>query len=347
MELKEIIKELTSMDGPSGREQAVAKRIKELLMPFANSVHIDAMGSVIGVKKCGKDNAPRLLLDAHMDEVGFVVTDYDEGFLKFSVVGGVDARMLPGREVRILADQPVYGVIACLPPHVLSEEEREKAIEVKNLYIDVGFSADEVKKYVKIGTFGVFKGDFSELGEEYICGKAMDDRLCVAILLKVMENIKDDKLNFDVYFMASVQEELGMRGAQPGAFGVAPQYAIALDVTHAATPDEPSGPEVFKSGCGSIITVGPNIGSKMYDGMKSYAEENNLPYAVEVAAGGSGTNAWAIQTSREGVCTGLISVPLKYMHSPMEVCRMSDAENVTGFLSGFIKDYFERGVINA
>lgn len=346
MELREIIKEFSALSAPSGSETPAAERIKELLTPLVDEVKIDALGNVIGVKKSGIEGAPRMLIDAHMDEVGFIVTEVEEGFLKFSTIGGVDARMLPGREVTVLADEPLYGVIGCLPPHVLSAEDREKSIKVNELYIDIGYSQEEAEKRVLPGTYGVFRGDVFDLGSEYICGKAMDDRMCVAMLLKVMENLKDVKLGYDLYFTASVQEELGCRGAQPAAFGIAPEYCIAVDVTHASTPDA-SGHETFKAGCGAVITVGPNAGRKMSDALMAYCKANEIDYKIEVAPSHSGTNAWPIQIAREGVCTGILSVPLKYMHSPVETVKLSDAEIGVKLLTGFLKDYFERGVINA
>lgn len=346
MELREIIKEFSGISAPSGCEEPAAARIKELLAPLVDEVKTDAMGNVIGIKRCGIEGAPRMLLDAHMDEVGFIVTEAVEGYLRFSTIGGVDARMLPGREVTVLAEEPLYGVIGCLPPHVLSAEEREKSIKVKDLYIDIGFSQEEAEKRVPPGTYGVFRGDAFDLGSEYICGKAMDDRMCVAMLLKTMENLKDEHPGYDLYFLASVQEELGCRGAQPAAFGIAPEYCIAVDVTHGATPDA-SGPETFKPGCGAVITVGPNANRKMSDALAAYCRENGIDYKIEVAPGHSGTNAWPIQIAREGVCTGVLSVPLKYMHSPVETVRISDAEAGVKLLTGFLGEYFERGVINA
>jgi endoglucanase len=184
------------------------------------------------------------------------------------------------------------------------------------------------------------------MGEDFLCGKALDDRMCVAMILKVMENLKDEKLNYDLYCMASTQEELGMRGAQAGAFGIAPEYAIALDVTHASTPDA-SGPETFKAGCGAVISVGPNMSRRMSDAMIAYCREKEIAYKIEVTPGNSGTNAWPIQVAREGVCTGLLSVPVRYMHSPMETVKMSDVEIGVDMLTGFLKDAFERSVIHA
>ncbi len=346
MDLKETILALTQLPAPSGREEAAAERILELLRPLADETRTDAMGNVFGLKRSGKENAPTLLLDAHMDEVGFVVTDAEEGFLKFSTFG-VDPRLLPGREVTVLAPEgPLYGVIACLPPHVLTAAEREQAVKVKELYIDVGLTQEAAEKAVPPGTFGVFRGDAFDMAGDFLCGKALDDRLCVAILLKVMENVKDASLPFDICFMASTQEELGCCGAAAGVFSAAPEYCIALDVTFASAPDA-SGAETFEAGCGAVIDVGPNMNRRMSDALIAYCCEKEIPYKIEVDPKSSGTDAWPIQIAREGVCTGVLSVPIRYMHSPVETVKLSDAETVVRLLTGFISDYFEGGVLHA
>ncbi len=335
MDLKEKIFDLAAISAPAGSESAAAERIAAMLYRVTDEMHIDAMGNVLAVKRSADPDAPVLLIDAHMDEVGFIVTGQEEGFLKFSTLGGVDARMLPGREVNIMSDPPLYGVIACLPPHVLTAEEREKAIEVKNLYIDAGLSAEEAGKLVPPGTPGTFVGAPFMLGDEFICSKALDDRSCVAIMIEVAERLKNVPLNMNVIYMASVQEELGCRGAAAGAFSAAPDYCIALDVTHAETPDEKST-RVVKSGGGAAIGVGPNMDRKMTAQLRETAAKNGIDSQLEVLNGNSGTDAWPIQISREGVCTAVVSLPLKYMHSPVEVIKLSDAESVASLVTAYV-----------
>ena len=348
MDLKETIKALSRLPAPSGREEPAAERILELLRPNVDETRTDAMGNVFGLRRCGREGAPTLLLEAHMDEVGFVVTAAEEGFLKFSAVGGIDPRLLPGREVTVLAPEgPLYGVIACLPPHVLSAAEREKAVKIPELYIDAGLTQEEAEKRVPPGSFGVFVGEPFDLAGDFLCGKALDDRLCVAILLQVMEALKGVPLGFDICFMAATQEEVGSRGASAGVFSAAPDYCIALDVTHAVTPDASAGPEVFEAGCGAVIDVGPNMNRRMSDALLAYCREKGIPYKVEVDPGHTGTDAWPIQIAREGVCTGLLSVPLRYMHSPVECVKLSDAETTVRLLTGFLSEAFEGGVLRA
>lgn len=334
MDLLNLVSELSRIDAPSGFEDAVAERISDILRPCVDEVRRDVLGNVIAVKRCGKRNAMKILLDAHMDEVGFIVTGSEEGFLKFSLLGSIDPRNLPGCEITLLTKDPIYGVIACLPPHILSGEEREKAIAVKDLYIDVGLPDGQVP----IGTVGVFKGSFKNLGQDCISGKALDNRLCLAIMLDTVTRLKDARLTMDLYVMASVQEELGTRGAGVGAFGILPDCCIAIDVTHARTPDAPKT-GVYKAGEGPTIGLGPNMNRKFSQKLIETCQKSSIPYQIEVMAGSSGTNAWPIQISREGVATAVLSVPLKYMHSPVEVARLSDALYASDLLTQLLREW--------
>lgn len=326
---------LTAVPSPAGFESAVASRIAEMLEPLTDELRTDALGSVFALKRSSRKDAPTLMLVAHMDEVGFIVTGSEEGFLKFTTLGGVDPRMLPGREVSVMAEPPLYGVIACLPPHVLTAEQREKAIEVKDMYIDAGLTEEAAKRLVPAGTPGVFVGEAVTLEGGSLCSKALDDRSCVAIMLETAERLAKTELDVNVVYMASVQEELGCRGAAAGAFSAAPESCIVLDVTHAATPDE-SGHGVLKFGGGAAIGIGPNMDRRMTRAFRETAEKHSLSFQMEVMAGNTGTDAWPIQVSREGVRTAVISLPLKYMHSPVEVISMADAENVAALVTAYI-----------
>ncbi|NLH01075.1 MAG: M42 family metallopeptidase, partial [Clostridiales bacterium] len=222
MLLKDMIIDLCGLPAPAGFEEKAFSRIKELILPFADEVTSDAMGNLIAVKRCGKPNAKKLLLDAHMDEIGLIVTGIEKGFLRFSNIGGMDPRMLPAREIKVLTDPPIFGVIDTMPPHALSFSDMDKAIDSEKLFIDIGLSDEEAKKRVPLGTPAIFAGGVDELKDGIICGKALDDRSCVAIILKVMENLCAKDLNADIYCLISTQEELGTRGAIVGAYGINP-----------------------------------------------------------------------------------------------------------------------------
>ena len=186
METEQILERLCAEGAPSGFEGPAVRAAKELLGPLMDEVWTDRLGNLIGVRRCGKPGAKKLLLDAHLDEVGLIVTGIKDGFLRFTA-NGVDSRMLPDREVTVLTDPPLLGVVACLPPHVLSAEDREKAPELKDLFVDVGLSQEEAERRVSIGTPMTYRAAFTRLGERQVCAKALDDRACYAALLRAAE----------------------------------------------------------------------------------------------------------------------------------------------------------------
>lgn len=337
MDLSELIIGLASAPGPAGFEDKAREQAAEYLAPWVDEMKVDVMGNLIAVKRCGKPGAKSLMLDAHMDEIGIIVTGYDKGFLRFSTLGGIDARMLPAREIMLLTPEPLYGVIDVMPPHALSAEDMDKALAADKLYIDIGMSQEEAEAAVPLGTPGVFAGGAGKLGENAVSGKALDDRSCVAIIIKTMEALSRRSLDLDIYCLFSVQEEVGGRGAVTGAYGVAPDYAIALDVTFGNTPDCPRHKTV-DMGKGAAIGVGPNLHRGLTNHIIATAKEKQLSYQLEVLPGNTGTNAWEIQVSREGVATALISLPLKYMHSPVELLQLSDAENIVTLLTEAIAE---------
>lgn len=337
MELIQLTKELCSLSGPSGFESAVFDYIAGYVSPFADEVKTDAMGNLIALKRCGKPGAKTILLDAHMDEIGFVVTAVENGFLKFSELGGVDARMLPAREVKVLTEPPLFGVIDTMPPHALKKEDMDKAIESDKLYIDVGLPQEEAERLVRPGTPVVYAAGCEELGEKQLCGKALDDRSCAAILMKAFEELSAMELSVDVVLLISTQEEVGLRGAAVGAYNAMPDYAIVVDVTHAKTPDAPE--VTMELGKGAAIGIGPNMNRAMTKRLFALAEERKIPCQTEVCPGGSsGTNAAVIQVSREGVATALVSLPIKYMHTPLETACCEDMESVRRLVVAYVAE---------
>lgn len=340
MELYETLERLCPLAGPSGYENTVAQAAKALLEPLVDEAAIDRLGSVIGVKRCGKPNAKRLLLDAHLDEIGLVVTGIEEGFLRFGEIGGVDPRMLPARELTILTKpQPIFGVVACLPPHVQTAADHDKAAALEELRIDIGMTQAEAEKAVPIGTPIVYREGVRRLAGDQVCGKSLDDRSCFAILLRTAELLKDVSLDVDVYIMGSTREEVSGTGAVVGTNAVAPDWCVAVDVTHAATPDlsHPSDRACAMYG-GAAIGVGPNMTWTLTDRMVEKAKEKKLPYQLEVMSGSTGTNGWYMQTCLEGIPTSVVSLPLKYMHSPIEVVALEDMEHIAQLLAAFATD---------
>ncbi len=340
MQLYDMITELCSISAPSGFEEKAFACVSELLSPYVDEIRTDVMGNLIAVKRCGQPKAKSLMLNAHMDEIGLIVTGYEKGFLRFSNLGGIDPRMLPARELKILTEPPIFGVIDTMPPHTLSDEDKEKSIDAKKLFIDAGLSDEEAKRRVPLGTPVVFAGGCERFTENRICGKSLDDRACVAILIKTMEALSESALHADIFLLISTQEELGMRGAVTGTFGIEPDCAVTVDVTHAATPDSKKG-QTMEMGKGAAIGVGPNMNRTLSQKMLEIADNNGIPHQLEVLGGSSGTDGWVIQISRAGVATALASLPIKYMHSPVEQMDISDAEAIVRLLTGFAASFGE------
>ncbi len=340
MNYEQTLARLCALSGPSGFEENVTKAAAELLRPLTDEVYFTRLGSVVGVRRCGRENAPKLLLDAHLDEIGFIVTGHDEGFLRFASLGGVDPRMLPDREITLMTEPPVTGVVICLPPHVQEDGEMDKSLPIKELCIDVGLSQEEAKKRIPVGTPAAYRGGCAPLGEDLLCGKALDDRAGFAVLLDVLERLQGKELDVDLYVLGSTQEETHSSGAITAAYEIAPQLCVAVDVTHGDTPDGPKH-ETFKLGGGPVIGVGPNCARSLSGRLKELAGELEMPIQIEVMASSSGTNAWPIQVSREGVATAVLSIPERYMHTPVEVVNKKDLEDAARLLAACVESLGE------
>ena len=333
MDIRQTIERLCGSGAPSGFEGPAAAAARELLEPLMDQVWTDRLGNVIGARRCGRPVAKKLLLDAHLDEVGMVVTGHKDGFLRFAA-NGVDMRMLPGRELTILTEPPMLGVVACLPPHVLPAEDREKAPELKDLLIDVGLGQEEALRRIPVGTPIVYRSGFSRLGERQVCAKALDDRACFAALLRTAELLRDEALDVDLYILGSVCEEVGGVGARVGAQALAPDFCVAVDVTHGRTLDS-SKDESFAMGGGPAVGLGPNCARWMVRRLLEKAEALDMAVQKEVMEGSTGTNGWEMQIANEGIATAVLSIPLKYMHTPVEVVELSDVEDTARLLAAF------------
>ena len=337
MDLRDALKQLCSVGAPSGFERPAAEAALRLLRPYMDEVTVDRLGNVIGVKRCGKPQAKKLLLDAHLDEIGLIVTGIQDGFLRFRAIGGVDPRMLPDRELTVLTAPPRFGVVACLPPHIQAASDQDNATPIAELWIDVGLTQEEAEQAIPIGMPIVYRESCFPLGEAQMCGKSMDDRSCFLTLLRAAELLQDTALDVDLYIMGSTREEVSGAGAKVGTFSIAPDWCVAVDVTHGKTPDSPKD-RASVIGGGPAIGVGPNMTRWMTERMKRKAELAEIPYQLEVMEGHTGTNGWHMQICREGIATSVVSLPLKYMHTPIEVLELSDIEAVARLLAAFAKN---------
>lgn len=336
--MRQALERLCTCTAPSGFEGPAAAVAAELLRPLVDEVSIDRMGNVLGVRRSKTPNAPKLLLDAHLDEIGLIVTGVEDGFLRFRSIGGVDPRMLPGRELVVLTDPPLRGLVACP-----AGGDENKSVPLNELYVDVGLSQEEAERAVPVGTPMVYRAGCFPLGEDQMCGKSMDDRACFVTLLRAAELLRDKELDVELHILGSTREEVSGAGAVVGTWAVAPDFCVAVDVTHGKTPDGPAD-KTFELGGGPAISVGPNMTRWMTERMIAKAKEHGIPYQMEIMSGHTGTNGWEMQISREGVATSVLSLPLKYMHTPVETLSLADMEGVAQLLAAFTENLGKEAV---
>ncbi len=336
----DFLKTLVEAPSPSGYEQPAAKVFREYVTPLADSVETNVMGSVHAVLK-GTANGPSVMLAGHIDEIGFMVTYItDDGFCAFAGIGGHDPQILPGARVTVhTADGPLLGVLGRLAIHLLDDDERKQVVKMHKMFIDLGMKGDEVKKRVRIGdpvTYGVGMETF---GENMAVSRAFDDKMGAWIAAEVLRTVKESGgSKSDFIAAATVQEEIGLRGGTTSAYGVDPVVGIAVEVTHATDyPDVDKRKHGdVKCGLGPVISRGANINPRVFDLLCAAAEAEKVPYQIEGAPRGTGTDANAIQLSRGGKAAALVSVPLRYMHTPTEVLSLDDLESTVKLLSAFM-----------
>ena len=345
MNLQETLARFSSISGPSGFEQTTSQYAVSLMEPLVDEAYIDRFGNAVGILRCGKPDAKKLLFAAHLDEIGLIATGIEDGFIHFTTIGGVDPRMLPNRELTVMTDPPLFGVVSCLPPHVLSEEEMDKSIPIDALRIDVGLSREEAQKRIPVGTPITFRKSCFALGESKFCGKSLDDRACFVALLLALELLKNRKLDADLYILGSTREETNLGGATVGAFALKPDACIAVDVTHAQTPDGGPKNRDCELGKGPVIGMGPNMTRHMTKRMFENAEKENIPVQTEVMEGKSYTDGWVMQIAREGIATSIISLPMRYMHTPVETINIRDIENLARLLAAFSENPSWEGTV--
>jgi len=340
MDVKKILAEATSTLGVSGHEAAVAAYFAEQFRPLVDEVKVDAMYNVIACRKAtgqaGK-KAPKVMLCAHLDEIALMVTKIeDDGSVRFGSVGGVDPRILPGSRVWVHGREKLFGTIGALPPHLMSAEDRASNYKMDKLHIDLGMSAEKVREQVRIGDLVTFNTPFTELANNQVAAKSLDDRVCVAILLRAAERLQKLVCEADVYFVCSAQEEVGGRGAMTAAFGVEPDCAVVLDVDFALTPG--CGPDVACPLDAMVVTHGPYVQPKLNKRLIDCAKEHNVKLSQTVAGRYTGTDADEIGVSRAGVPTVLLSLPEKYMHTSVETISLDTLEEGARLLAHFVSE---------
>ncbi len=335
MDTLSLIKQLSEARGPAGREAPITQLLQALWQPFCHTLRVDAMGNLIGVRYgSGPEPRPRLMLAAHMDEIGLIVIGLKDGFIQIAPVGGTDRRILLGQPVIVHGRRDLPGVIGARPPHVLTPEERGKILPWHKLYVDVGLLPEEVADLVSVGDTISIERSLIELKNGLVAGKALDNRASVASVTLALEELTRRAHAWDIYAVATVQEEVGTKGALVSAFGVAPDVAVALDCTFAQQYDD-GGTGTYELNKRVYLGVGPNFHPGLLADLKRVAEREEIPVALDPAPGHSGTDAWAIQVAREGVPTALLEVAVRYMHQPVETLALRDLERTARLLAAF------------
>jgi putative aminopeptidase FrvX len=341
-----FLKDLTEAASPSGFEQPAAKVFRDRMAKSADAVETNVMGSVHAVLKgtgTGKNAGPSVMLAGHIDEVGMMVNYITpEGYIAFKSIGGVDAAILPGMRVDVHAKKGVLrGVMGRLPIHLIDEDQRKTVTKIEKLFIDLGLPADKVKKLVRIGdpiTYGV---GFETFGDGMAVARAFDDKMGAYICARVLEEVKKaGGAKGDLIAAATVQEELGLRGGHTSAYGVDPVVGIALEVGHATDYPDVDKRNHGEAVCGKgpIIARGANINQVVFDLLCAAADKAKVAYQIGAEPRGTGTDANAIQLSRGGKAAALVSIPLRYMHTPTEVLALSDIEDAVKLLTRFVLD---------
>jgi len=326
-----LLKELLDASGVSGYEREIGEVMRRELKKHCDTVEIDSFGNVIGRKGSGKR---KIMLAAHMDEIGLLVKHIsDQGYCNFIKIGGIDDRILLGQRVIVKAKKgAVTGIIGLKPPHLVKEEERKSPVKYTDMFIDIGCTTQkEALQRVAIADPVVFAPQSGVLHGLFCYGKAVDDRVGCYALLKIMEKMK---AKAEVYAVATVQEEVGLKGARTASFKLDPDFAIAIDTTSAGdTPAIKENESNLKLGAGVAITIieaagrGIIVSERIKNLFMESAAKNKIPYQLDVLEGGM-TDGAMININREGISTGVLSIPARYVHSPVGVFHMHDVKAV-------------------
>lgn len=328
------LKILSALKAPSGAEASVSDKLRELLAPFTSDVRVSNLGSTVALISSGKQGAKKLMLSAHVDSVSAFVTQILEGgFIKIAV-NGMDRRVMLNADFTILGKQGSVRAIPCvLPPHL--RKESGKVPEDSELTLDTGLSFENLKNKVSVGDTVIFTPNYTDLiGQRVTCASA-DNRASCAVVLQTLELIKDKDINFDVVAAFTAQEETGAAGAATVAFEYEPDEAVILDVTFAQTPDT-HYPEAGVLGGGTMIGVSPILSRRVIDGLRAAAERAGEKSQLEVMPRSTGTDADEVSKTGKGVACGMLSVPLRYMHTPSEVIDFDDIRSTSAVLAEYI-----------
>lgn len=334
-----FLKSLLSVSGLSGFEGPVAHLIEEKWRPLVDETSISRVGSLHGLKKgSGSEPRPAVMIATHMDAIGMRVSKIRDGFLHITNIGGIDIRVLPGAEVIVHAsgtDEELPAVIAMPAARLLPDGDGDGVIALKHLLVDTGLIQREVEKKIRVGDLVSFANEPIELSDDVVSGHTVDNRASVAALTICLEELRSKSHVWDVWAVATVQEENSYLGAFSSAFQIRPQIAIAVDGTFAKGPGA-NGWQTFPMNKGVGLCIGPNMHPFLHKKLKEVAERTEIPWFLDVTPAHSGTDAFPMQTTADGIPTALVEFPMRYMHTPVESVAMKDIQRTGRLLAGFI-----------
>lgn len=335
----ELLKTLCAIPAMPGREELFRETVIKELTPFVDEVRVDKIGNVITRKKGSGQNPRKVMIAGHMDEIAHIVKFIDkDGFIFFHSLGGWDPRVMIAQRVCVWGKSMLRGVVGLKAPHVTPVEERNKVVPITSLFVDLGLPASEVKKIVQVGDPITMDRELIEMGH-MVCGKTLDDRVGVYCMIESMRRLK--KNTDDVYAVATVQEEIGVRGAKAATFGIDPDIGVALDIT--ISSDVPGVEERDH-----LTKLGHGVGIKILDGysisdprlvnfVRALAVKRKIKHQMEVLTGG-GTDAGGMQLSRAGIPVLTLSIPNRYTHTTVEMCHKSDIEDTIKLMTAFLEE---------
>lgn len=334
-EILPFLKQLLSLPGLSSQEAPVRRVIAEAWRPLVDEMHVSRTGSLQALRRgVGPQPRPSLLLAAHMDAIGLMVTSVVGEFLHVTSIGGVDARVLPGQLVTVYGRRELPGVMVQPPGFLLPPGVGSGVIPMDRLLVDTGLEAAELAKLVRVGDLVAYAQPPVMLGDDVVAGHTLDDRAAVAAVTACLQNLYGRQTAWDLWAVATVQEETGLIGALTSAYGLRPALAVAIDVTFASGPGSPEH-STYPFGKGVTLGWGPNIHPALFKAFKEVADRFEIPYKEEVMPGNSGTDAAGMQIAAEGIPSMVIGIPLRYMHTPVEVVSLKDIERTGRLLAEF------------
>lgn len=326
MDTANLIKQLCAVNAMPGYENRASSEILRFFEPASDKAWIDPFYNVIGYKKGLAENPKKVMITAHYDQIGLVVSGYEKnGFLRVSNLGGIDTKALLASEVTVHGKEDLYGIIGAKPPHLLTEKEMKRNVKLTELFIDTGLSDDELKEKVTVGDPISILSPVVTTEDGCIAGRSLDNRAGVAALILILEHLQDLKHDNDIYVVATVQEETALLGAITSSYGLRPDVAVVIDVCHGDMPDADKA-QCFPLGKGVPVGIGPSFHRAETKLLLGVAKKERIPVQRCIEPGNPGTEAWAIQVSRTGVATLEISIPLRYMHTGVELLSLQDVE---------------------